>query len=142
MTDYAQVQFEPIVQGVLTFPGGAAPGSPLLWTGEGISFVERLAGFPTGSYALFLDEGLPGNAGAVQPGLTPILNPNVATLVTPRGSGAPPISNIGTIGVRWVLNPVAGVGDSVLVITTETIPLALADSPAGLEVIVWVIQNG
>ena len=73
---------------------------------------------------------------------TPILNPNVATLVTPRGSGAPPISNIGTIGVRWVLNPVAGVGDSVLVITTETIPLALADSPAGLEVIVWVIQNG
>jgi hypothetical protein len=142
MTDYGPVPFQPIVQGVITFPGGAAPGSPVLWTGEGISFIERTPLVPTGSYVLTLDEGLPGNAGAVQLGLAPILNPNVFTMVTPRGSGVPPASNIGTVGVLWVASFIPGVGDPRLVISTETIPLALADSPAGLEVIIWVVPNG
>lgn len=142
MTDYAPVPFQPIVQGVITFPLGTAPGSPVVFDGEGISGIARVVGFPTGAYVLNLDEGLPGNAGAVQPGAGPIVNPNVRSLITPRGAGVPPVSLVATSAVLYLLSPVAGVGADQIVIVTQTFPLALVDNPAGLEIIIWVVPNG
>lgn len=139
MTDYGQDIFQPIVQGVITFPVGGG----VVFNGEGVSGIARVAGFPLGAYILNLDEGLPGNSGAVQPGAGPIVNPNVRTLITPRGFGAPPVSNIATSAVVYVLSPTPGVGADQVIIATQTFPpLTLADSVGGLEVIIWVVPNG
>jgi hypothetical protein len=140
MTDYAVNPFQPIAQGVVTFPDGIAPGSVIEFDGEGISFIERVVGFPNGAYLLTLDEGLPGNAGAVPPGVAPINDPDVRTVVTTRGSGVPPISPIATIAVLYPNSPVPGVGaDQILIVMQNTAPI-LADPPAGFELIVWRVE--
>jgi len=89
---------------------------------------------------LDLDEGLPGNAGAVQPGTSPISNPNVRTMVTVRGSGVPPISLISTTAVLYLLSPTPGVGADQVLIVMQTFPPAFADPAAGFEIIIWVVQ--
>jgi hypothetical protein len=140
MTDYAVTPFQPIVQGVVTFPNGVGPSTPVEFTGVGVSAISRAVGFPLGAYVLDLDEGLPGNAGAVQPGASPISDPNVRTMVTVRGSGAPPISIISTTAVLYLLSPTPGVGADQVLIVMQTFPVALADPPAGFEIIIWVVQ--
>ncbi len=141
MTDYAGTSpFQPIVQGLVTFPAGVAPLSPVEFTGEGISFIERVPLFGNGAYLLTLDEGLPGNAGAVQPGASPINNPNVRTMITVRGSGVPPVSPIATQAVLYVNSPTPGVGADQLLIVMQNIVPTFADPPAGFEIIVWVVQ--
>lgn len=133
MTDYAVTPFQPIVQGVVTFD---ALGNPV-FDGEGISFISRIVGFPLGAFILTLDEGLPGNAGAVPPGTSPINDPNVRTMITMRGAGVPPASNIVATAVLYALSPTPGVGADQLIIATQTFPLMLADPVAGFEIIVW-----
>ena len=133
MTDYAVTPFQPIVQGVVTID---ALGNPV-FTGEGISEITRVGAIPLGAFLLTLDEGLPGNAGAVPPGLSPINDPNVRTMLTMRGAGVPPASNIVASAVLYLLSPAPGVGADQILITTQTFPLALADPVAGFEIIVW-----
>jgi hypothetical protein len=133
MTDYAVTPFQPIVQGVVTIDPALGP----TFEGEGISSITRVAGFPLGAFLLTLDAGLIGNAGAVPPGLSPISDPNVRTMLTMRGAGVPPISNIVAKGVLYVLSPAVGVGADQIIVTTQTFPLALADPNGGFEIIVW-----
>ncbi len=144
MTDYAVNPFQPIVQGVVTFPEGIAPGSPIQFTGEGISDIARAVGFPTGAYVLTLDVGLPGNSGAVPPGTTLINNPNVRTMITPRGAGTPPYSNISAISVLYLVSPDVGVGADQILVVMQTSPPAppsvLADPTGGFELIVWIVE--
>jgi hypothetical protein len=137
MTDYAVTPFQPIVQGVVTID---ALGNPE-FDGEGISDVSRPVGFPLGTFILTLDEGLPGNAGAVQPGTTVISDPNVRTMITTRGAGVPPISNIVATAVLYLLSPIPGVGADQLLVVMQTFPLALADPVAGFEIIVWNVET-
>ena len=141
MTDYAVNSLQPIVQGVVTFPKGTGPNSLVAFDGEGISAIARRAGVMNGAYVLTLDAGLPGNAGAVQPGIGILTDPNVRTMITVRGSGAPPISNIVTIAVLYLVSPTLGVGADQLLIVMETFPPALADPPGGFEIIVWVVVD-
>jgi hypothetical protein len=138
VTEYAGIVFQPIVQGVVTFPSGVGPGSPVEFDGEGVSNIARLAGFPNGAYVLTLDQGLPGNAGAVQPGGGFLIDPNVRTMISCRGAGAPPNSIIVTTAVLYLLSPVVGVGANQILVVMETFPPALADPPAGFEIITWV----
>jgi hypothetical protein len=138
VTDYAVTPFQPIVQGVVTFPNGV--GGTVEFTGEGVSAISRAVGFPVGAYVLDLDVGLPGNAGAVPPGVSPLSDPNVRTMITVRGSGVPAISNIATIAVLYLLSPTPGVGANQVLVVMQTFPIALDDPPAGFEIIVWVVQ--
>jgi len=133
MTDYAVTPFQPIVQGVVTFDAFDNP----VFTGEGVSEIARPAGFPVGAFLLTLDEGLPGNAGAVPPGLSPINDPNVRTMITMRGAGVPPISNITATAVLYLVSPAVGVGADQILVVTRTNPPAPADPVAGFEMIVW-----
>ena len=134
MTDYAATPFQPIVQGVVTFPGGAPNIS---FDGEGVSDIERLVGFPLGAYVLTLDEGLPGNAGAVPPGTTLIADPNVRTMINTRGALPLPIPNIVNTAVLYLNSPVLGVGANQILVVMQTFPAALADPTGGFEIIVW-----
>jgi hypothetical protein len=136
MTDYAVTPFQPIVQGVVTINALNNPE----FDGEGISDVFRPVGFPVGVFILTLDEGLPGNAGAVQPGTTLISDPNVRTMITTRGAGVPPASNIVATAVLYLLSPAPGVGADQILVAMQTFPLGLADPVAGFEMIVWVVQ--
>jgi hypothetical protein len=136
MTDYAVTPFQPIVQGVIV-----ATATGVTFDGEGISNIERVTGFPAGAFLLTLDEGLIGNAGAVPPGLAPINDPNVRTMLTMRGAGTPPISNIVASAVLYVLSPTPGVGADQIIIATQTFPLALADPNGGIEIIVWNVET-
>jgi hypothetical protein len=145
MTDYSPIIVQPIVQGVVTFP--IVLGSPVpTWNGEGISNIERFGVFPAGAYLLTLDAGLPGNAGAVQPGATLFTaNTNVSSMITPRGSGVPPSSNITTSAIVYLQSGAVGVGDANIVIVLQTFAggvQVLADPPAGFELIIWVTANG
>jgi hypothetical protein len=132
MTDYAVNPFQPIVQGVVTIVGGAP-----VFDGVGVSSISRVVGFALGAFLLTLDEGLPGNAGAVPPGTSPINDPNVRTMLTMRGLGVPPKSNIVATGILYLLSPTLGVGADQIIVTTQTFPLALADPNGGFEIIVW-----
>jgi hypothetical protein len=140
VTDYSPILFQPIVQGVVTFPNGVLPGSTVVFDGEGISGIARAVGFPSGAYILNLDEGLPGNAGAVQPGTSVLVNPNVRTMITTRGSGTPPISPITNTAVLYLLSPVLGVGADQVIVVMQTFPTMFADPPAGFEIIIWVVN--
>jgi hypothetical protein len=140
VSDYSRILLQPIVQGVVTFPNGTGAGSLVEFDGEGVSNIARLAGFPNGAYVLTLDQGLPGNAGAVRPGALPIVDPNVCTMISPRGTGAVPNSIIVTTGVLYLLSPAPGVGADQILVVMQTFPLALADPPAGFEIITWVVD--
>jgi hypothetical protein len=131
--DYSPFPFEPIVEGVVTFD---ALGNPV-FNGRGVSNVSRVIAVPAGAFVLQLDAGLPGNAGAVPPGVAPFSNPNVRTVISTRGAGIPPIPNIVTKAVNYLLSPVPGVGADRILVVTQTFPLALADPAGGFEIITW-----
>lgn len=139
MTDYPRIPLSPIVQGLVTFQGALAVP---VFNGRGVSSVTRALGFPAGAYVLQLDAGLPGNAGAVPSGTTPIANPDVRTLLRPRMLVPPGVPNIVTMAVNYLTSPVPGVGaDRILVVMqTNVPPLALADPSGGFEIIVWRTQ--
>jgi hypothetical protein len=132
MSDNSPFLFEPIVQGVVTFEGGEP-----VWNGEGISAIERFAGFPVGAFLLTLDEGLIGNAGAVPPGANPLIDNNVRTMVQTRGLLPVPTPNIITIAVVYLTSLAPGVGANQIGVIMQTSPLALADPTGGFEMIVW-----
>lgn len=142
MTDYSASSNEPIVEGLVTFVIVGGVPEPV-FNGRGISAISRLAGFPLGVFVLQLDEGLPGNSGAVPPGAGPFLNPNVRTMVTMRGDPAavPPVTNIQTTAVNYLVSPVVGVGSDRILIVTRTNPPAFADPVAGFEIIVWRVNG-
>jgi len=136
MADVSLTEFQPIVQGVVTF----LPGIPTVPTfnGEGVSDIARPVGFPAGAYLLTLDEGLIGNAGAVPPGANPLIDNGVRTMVTTRGVLPVPTPNILTIAVAYLTSPIPGVGaDQILIVMQTFPPLTLADPTGGFEVIVW-----
>jgi hypothetical protein len=152
MTDYAATPIQPIVQGLVTFDNPNV-GAGVHFTGRGVSSISRITtvtGF--GGFMLVLDEGLPGNAGAVEPNINisppgvplPPLppNPDVRTMITIRGSGTPPVTTIAEIAVQYgqttpppVLPP--GTGNNAVFVTTATGGGVLTD-PAAFEIIIWV----
>jgi len=139
MSDFAVTQFEPIVQGTMTIGPG---GGPLTWEGVGLEAIERPVGFPFGVYLLTLDEGLPGNAGAVPPGVLPILNPDVRTLITVRGPAPPAVNPIQTSSVLYLpVVPIPGVGSTELLIVMADDTNTLND-PLGFELQVYRVFNG
>lgn len=139
MTDYPRIPLSPIVQGLVTFLPGA--GAPPVFNGRGVSAITRALGFPVGAYVLQLDAGLPGNAGAVPPGTTPIANPDVRTLLSPRMAVPPGLPNIATKAVNYLVSPVPGVGaDRILVVMRTFLLGALEDPTGGFEIIVWRSQ--
>jgi hypothetical protein len=137
MSDFAVTQFEPIVQGVMTIAGG---GGALTWEGVGLEAIERAPGFAFGAYILTLDEGLPGNAGAVPPGILPVLNPDVRSLITVRGPAPPAVNPIQTSSVLYVHN-LPGVGSTALLIVMADDTNTLND-PLGFELQVYRVFNG
>ena len=92
MPDFAAAPIQPIVEGLVTFPAG--PGGAVKFDGKGVSAIIRDgATGGQGGYILVLDQGLPGNAGAVPFGPSPFPNapdPDVRSMVTPIGFGLPP----------------------------------------------------
>jgi hypothetical protein len=91
MTDYAATSVQPIVQGLLTVSGAAAPSPNVpTFTGKGVSAVARVVVAGNISYVFTLDAGLPGNAGEVEP--TGAAYP--AAQVPGAGSGASSTTNV------------------------------------------------
>lgn len=124
-----------IAQGVVTFVAGAP-----VWNGEGIAFCTRFPLVPNGAVTLLLDEGLPGNAGAVPTGAGILLDPNVRTIVTIRGTpGVPPATTIATKAVLYLPNAIPGVGSTTILIVTLDNTLTLAD-PFAMEVVCWRVS--
>lgn len=143
MPDYAAAPIQPIVEGLVTYPGGA--GTQPFFDGKGVSSITRGVS-ALGDFILTLDVGLPGNAGAVpftsppvsppvQPAFAP--DPDVRTLVTPLGAGVPPKSGVFTIGVSYIPSGLTGVGAPQIEIVTTTAALVPIDPKAGFQIIVW-----
>jgi hypothetical protein len=155
MSDYAAAPIQPIVQGLLTVdPVSLAP----TFTGRGVRSVTRTtaAGPPAQIlYTLFLDPGLPGNAGELQPSLPisvafPVgfpTQPDARSLVTVRGSATnaiPGSTSIANVGVFYSV-PSAGPGTdggdtAILLVFTNAVPAAVDPTGAvasGVEIIVW-----
>jgi hypothetical protein len=139
--DYAAAPIQPIVQGLLTV-------DPVLltptFTGRGVSRVTRTTAVGQILYTLFLDAGLPGNAGELQAG-PPIVGPepDARTLVTVRGSptnAIPGSTSIVSVGVFYGgLSPDGG-DTTILLVFTNAVPAAVDPTGAvasGVEVIVW-----
>lgn len=137
MADFSVTSFEPIVQGVVTFAGPA-----LSWEGVGLQAIERFPGHAAGVYLLTLDQGLPGNSGAVPPGLAPVLNPDVRTLVTCRAPVPPLVNPIQTIGVLYLpIVPLPGVGSTFILVVMADNTNTLND-PVAFEINVFRVFNG
>ena len=136
MPDYAAAPIQPIVEGLVTFPGGAPAIS---FDGKGVSAIARIAGHPLGAYVLTLDEGLPGNAGAVPFGPSPPLapDPDVRTLILPIGVGVPPVSGVHAIGVAYNPSGISGVGAFQIFIVLTNMVFALVEPVNGFQIIVW-----
>jgi hypothetical protein len=123
------MSLECIAQGVISY----SPGLGVSFSGEGISFAARPAGFAAGAVLLTLDVGLIGNSGAVPPGL--INNSNVRAIVTCRGSGAPPLTTITTKAVLY-LGVLPNIGATQVLVVTVDNTSTLAD-PDSMEIMVW-----
>lgn len=142
MTDYAAAPIQPIVEGLVTFPGGA--GTQPFFDGKGVSSIVRGTA-PFGDYILTLDVGLPGNAGAVPfAGAPPLLpfpppapDPDVRTLVIPLGVGVPPLSGIASIGVSYIPSALPGVGAPQVEVVLTNAAFIPNDPQAGFQIIVW-----
>jgi len=136
MTDYAAAPIQPLVQGLVTFPGGV--GTTPVFTGRGVSAITRdpaAGGF--GGYILQLDPGLPGLAGALDPG-TPLLpEPDARTTIITRGFGSPPFTPITGIAVSYLLSPVPGVGADRVEVVLTNVANTPTDPPGGFEIIIW-----
>jgi len=142
--DYAAAPIQPIVQGLLTVVIVDGVPTPS-FAGKGVSAVTRTVTPTTIIYMLFLDVGLPGNAGELQPGPTVLgPQPDARTLVNIRGS----ISNIvpgGTsivaTGVTYAVPSLVDGGDTaILLVFTNDTPVAVDPMGAvasGVEIIVW-----
>ena len=138
--DDAAAPIQPIVEGIVTFPNGVGPIGQPFFDGKGVLQVLR-TGAPQGSYAFILDPGLPGNAGAVPavpeiPLLAPP-DPDVRTMITPFGSGSPPMSGIATIGVSYLLSPLPGVGAFSILVVLENLGFIPTDPINGFQIVVW-----
>ncbi len=156
MNDYAAAPVQPIVQGLITIVVINAVPTPV-FQGKGVSSIQRTPVTPStpvvspaGDFVLILDQGLPGNAGEVQP-----TNPNTVpptppqpdarTQVQLRGSltaAVPGGTSIDEIGVSYVFpSPAPGDGG----FTAIRLVFAAAGAPTdpslvaanGAEVIVW-----
>ena len=138
MPDYAAAPIQPIVEGIVTFPGGV--GTKPVFDGKGVLQVQRV-GAPFGEYLFFLDPGLPGNAGAVpavpEPPLLAPPDPDVRTMITPFGVGSPPLSGISSIGVEYVASLQPGVGATSIVVRLQNIAFVPTDPVNGFQIIVW-----
>ena len=144
MTDYAAAPIQPIVQGLLTVD--IVGGVPVpTFHGKGVSAVTRTMAGADIIYTLFLDEGLPGNAGELQPGPT-ILGPqpDARTLINIRGSLTNAIiggTSIVATGVTYAQPSLADGGlGAVLLVFTDAVPAAVDPTGAvasGVEIIIW-----
>lgn len=117
---------ESIAQGVITY---TALG-PVSFSGEGVSFIERPAGFGAGVVLLTLDVGLIGNSGAVPPGI--ISNSDTRSVVTIRGF---PTTTITRTAVLY-LGVLPNIGATQVMVATVDNTALLAD-PDSAEIIVW-----
>ncbi|HYX20031.1 MAG TPA: hypothetical protein VFA98_04230 [Thermoanaerobaculia bacterium] len=131
MTDYAATSVQPIVQGLLTVSGAAAPSPHVpTFTGRGVSAVARVVVAGNIAYVFTLDAGLPGNAGEVEPSgvaypaaqvpgagsgaelpQTNVPVPDVRSYFTLRGSSSaviPGSSTITSTAVTWLTPGVDG----------------------------------
>lgn len=149
MTDYAAAPIQPIVQGLLTVD--IVGGVPVpTFQGKGVSAVTRTAGGVQIVYELTLDEGLPGNAGELQPSpidLGPPLvlgpQPDARTLINIRGSLTnviPGGTSIVATGVTYAVAGMDGGFTEVLLVFTDATPAAVDPTGAvasGVEIIVW-----
>lgn len=146
--DYAAAPIQPIVQGLLTVSGAGVP-PPLgphipTFQGKGVSAVTRTVAGATIVYTLLLDEGLPGNAGELQPGPT-ILGPqpDARTLINIRGSltnAIPGGTSIVATGVGYAEPGPDGGVTAILLVFTDDTPTAVDptdDVASGVEIIVW-----
>ncbi len=145
MPDYAAAPIQPIVEGLVTFPGGV--GTQPFFDGKGVvSIVRDPATGGQGGYIFTLDVGLPGNAGAVPFGQSPLQpplppfppDPDVRTMITPLSfGGPPPLSNIVFIGVSYIPSALTGVGAPQIEVVLEN-PGAIPTDPVnGFQIIVW-----
>jgi hypothetical protein len=136
----AAAPIQPLAQGIVTFPGG-----PPNIAFEGHGIVQQGGAAPVyvgmGHYVLFLDPGLPGLAGAIEPlpvfPLVLPIDPNVRTNIMPLGSGVPPLSGIYGIGFAWVASAVAGVGSIAIAIVLTNEALAMEDPDVGFQITIW-----
>lgn len=135
MSDFGPILLQPIVQGVVTL---AAPA--ISWEGVGLEAIERPPGFPLGVYLLTLDEGLPGNAGAVPPGLAPTVNPDVRTVITCRAPVPPLVNPIQCSSVLYT-HTLPGVGSTALLVVMADDTNTLND-PVAFEISVFRVLNG
>jgi hypothetical protein len=142
MSNYASTPFEPIVQGTVTFtPAVPGPSEPV-FEGTGLEAIARFPGHPLGAYILTLDQGLPGNSGAVPPGAGALLNPDVRTLITCRAPPLPAVNPIQTISVLYlplIPNPAVGCTTLLVVMADNTNSL---NDPIGFEIAVFRVFNG
>ena len=106
----------------------------LNFSGEGIAFVARPAGFGLGAVLLTLDVGLIGNSGAVPPGV--IANSNVRAIVTCRGVGGPPPGTAITTKAVLYLGVLPNIGATQILVVTLDNTSTLAD-PDSMEIMVW-----
>jgi len=154
MTDYAAAPIQPIVQGLLTVAVVAGTPTPT-FMGKGVSSVTRTV-TPTVPpdiiYTLILDEGLPGNAGELQPsqlivGPPAVLipQPDARTLINIRGSLLNSViggTSIVATGVTYAQPTPGGDGGftAVLFVFTDTTPAAVDPMDpvaSGVEIIIW-----
>lgn len=136
MPDFAAAPLQPIVSGLVTFAAGA-------WGFSGKGCLPIVGHVGAGIFLLGLDQGLIGNAGAVQglpvqvPGfpadLTP--DPDVRSVVMVRG---PFPTGIFNIAVRYITSPFAGVGAPAVQVLFANAGNVLTDPPVGgFDLIVW-----
>jgi hypothetical protein len=137
--DFAAAPIQPIVEGIVTYPGGL--GTAPIFDGKGVSAIVRdPATGGLGGFILTLDAGLPGNAGAVPFGPSPPLlpDPDVRTLVVPLGIAVvPPLSGIASIGVSYIPSALAGVGAPQIEVVFTNAVFVPHDPKGGFLIVVW-----
>lgn len=147
MADYAAAPIQPILQGLVTIDQNNNPQ----FFGRGASAVARITGQLVGCFQLTLDQGLPGNAGAIEPVPTASeaipgppfssADPDARTMITVRGTGTPPVTTIAEIVVQYGFStppPPLGTGHNIVFATFADSTGAFTDPPAGFEIILWL----
>jgi hypothetical protein len=133
----ASAPIQPLVQGLVTFPGGVPN---IAFQGHGIIEVGGLAPvyIGPGHYLLSFDPGLIGLAGAVEPLPIPPqvlpIDPNVRTNIMPLGVGVPPISGIFGIGFAYVATAAGAIAIDIVLTNPGLVP---ADPFNGFEIVIW-----
>lgn len=158
MTDYAAAAVQPIVQGLVVITGPIA-GGPVTFTGRGAKLLPSANGLgrsnanPIGVIVLTLDEGLPGNAGAIEPipnnAVPPAVGPFAPlarTMVSLRSPSPGNPTNIDSVSVTYgnftVATPMDGSLQQVEIIfavgavPTDPFTTGVGGSN-GFEIVVW-----